>query len=468
MFAILGQVKIPFIQKGISLLLLLVIISTFYILGAIQPSSIDDWHLKTRQGFYFPTIPESGRLLRRAVGDSMLCLNGFSMFKPAILLTAILISILIWNSLSSEKILVRFGLTLLAGLGFPYLGNIITWNVAASQYTVAVIWMFLWYVILRAARKKNRMTWWMLLFVVSFFTSTWHEVWLISFSVIAGFLLIESFCFRCKRIKSNKLSPEQIAGIVVAIGYVLAIIYYTRRGPEVFIDRMVAQSDITKSIMNWSYIIKVAVMGTKENMVTIKDCIPIFALIGYIKLNKNFHNRLEKDFKLLLFVTAGVFLSSYAMVFIKVPFYWRVRWMHACILSVTFFAFPNSVLIKLTKYFKLVPLKIIRRVLLALVIIWLSYNAYFTYYYTNIDVVGWLRFRQKVLSHDDLRTLGALEELSYRTIPEGRPKGTAKWDHVWGAQDDRYRFFSGPDFSSVRKRLREHRDKKSASSNTAP
>ena len=79
-------------------------------------------------------------------------------------------------------------------------------------------------------------------------------------------------------------------------------------------------------------------------------------------------------------------------------------------------------------------------------ICWLVFNAFFTYAYTNIDVMGWLQYRQMVVD----RNPAALTGLCCKTLPEGRPKGVAWWDHTWGAQDDRYRFFFAPDYKTIK------------------
>ena len=77
-------------------------------------------------------------------------------------------------------------------------------------------------------------------------------------------------------------------------------------------------------------------------------------------------------------------------------------------------------------------------------------NAYFTYGYTNIDVRGWLQYRQMVVD----RNPAALQSLCCHTLPAGRPRGAAWWDHERGAQDDRYRFFMAPGLIEVRGNVR--------------
>ncbi len=438
-------------KRSSSLFWTVLIISIVYSVCAIQPPIIDEW---SKLRLSFPSFPETGQEMRYAFGHALLCRNVFSLFKPAILLTSFFMTVLIWKSLSNEITPYRFGLTLLAILGFPYVGHVITTNLGASEYGVSAIWVFLWYLTFKTANKRKNILWWILLFAVSFFTSTWHEVWLVSFSVVTIYLLVQSFYFKADHTQFTTLRSEQIVSVIVAFAYVLAVFYYTRGGPEIFIDKRLNRINHLGTLSNWQHIISAIIVGTKENLVLFKDCTPVFLLIVYAKLNTAFRAGLEKDVKLFTSMVVGVLVFTYVVCLLNIAIQWRTRWLSACILSVSFFSFPNSILIDLIRRLRIIPVKIIRQSFLLVLIAWFSYNIYFTYYFNNVDVVGWLQFRRMVVKHDP-RTL---EELCCRTLPGNRPKGVAWWSHVWGAQDDRYRYFMAPTIEPVREVIKSYWD----------
>ena len=437
-------------KKLLNTILFLLIVTAVYVIWVVQPLPFDDWCItRLHSLFSMPPMPETGQMIRYCFnGIYFFTTSPFSFLRMWSLFTAIVSVTLFWAVLRKERILIRSGLTLLAVLGFPYFGHIGTWNHAASIYTVSVVWMMLWYVLYKKISNTARPSLLngMPMFVLTFIAASWHEVWLIYFAGIVGYLVFDAIFMLKKRDQSFNLRSLSIHFSVIS-AYVLAVVFYTRGGPSQFVDGRLGTPDAFGTFFHWPYILKAFLLGTKENLVLIKDVIPIFFLIAYVKLNKNFQNRLSSDF-MLFFVTAlGSILFTYVYVFLVGSIVWRVRWLCAISLSVAFYALPGSILIDRFRFIdKKFFTRVIRICSIIIAVCWLSYNTFFTYIYTNIDVAGWLQYRQMVLDQNP----EARENVCCKTLPEGRPKGVASWDHVWGAQDDRYRFFMGPSDAMVR------------------
>lgn len=432
-------------------ILFLTIVAIIYGIWAIQPLSFDDWritklHLHTL--FIQPPLPKTGQEIRYCFGASNIFpTNPFSFYKPWSLFTAIFLVSLLWVVFINESTLIRAGLILLTVLGFPYLGTIGPWNYAASQYAVPAAWLMLWYIVFRKIRYMNTRFGLrgILFFVLTFIVASWHEVWLITFFGIAAYFLFDGFSLLQKRDKSFKLRFLSVH-LSVILAYILAVVFYTRGGPSKFIDMRGGISGFSASLMNWSHLTKALLLGTKENFVLIKDSLPIFLLIIYIKLNKSFKTKLSSDFRLFFAAALGSILFIYVGAFIFGAPLWRVRWLCVLSLSAALYALPKSNLIyRFTLSVGNFFIKAVRLCSILVAIIWLSYNVYFTYIYTNIDVAGWLQFRQMVLD----RNPDVLKRPCCHTLPKNRPKGVATWNHEWGAQDDRYRFFMGPSDTQI-------------------
>lgn len=434
----------------LSYILLSMIIAVIYIIWVIQPLPFDDWCItKLHSLFSMPPMPETGQQIRYYFsGMYFFTTSPFSFLRVWSFFTAIVSASLFWAALSQERIIVRSGLTLLVVLGFPYLGHIGAWNHAASIYTVSVVWMILWYISYRNLRHSNMqfLLKGVVFFILTFLAASWHELWLISFAVIVSYLAYDAFSLGKERKRPFKLRSLSVHMSVI-LAYTIAIIFYTRGGPSQFIDGRLGAPGTFALSLNWAYLMKAFVIGTKGNLLLAKDVLPVWLLILYIQLNKNFENKLSKDFSVFFVIALGSVFFLYVYAFIVGDIVWRVRWLCAVSLSAAFYALPKSIL---TDHFHLWRkdsfIKGVRFCSICVACIWLSYNAYFTYVYTNIDVAGWLQYRQMVLD----RNPDGREELCCRTLPEGRPKGVASWDHVWGAQDDRYRFFMGPSEATVR------------------
>lgn len=439
-----GNNTVSFPLQIIALIPLAFLIAVIYVLWAIQPLPSDDWSF-LQTTFHFP---ERGQELRYIFGKSFFSASPISFYKPATLLTAIFVVGLPWTAYLRQRITLRVGLVLLIVLGFPYLGLVGPWNLAAADYTVAAVWMALWYFIYRAFNKSTKQWYWApVLAIATFFTAVWHEVWLVTFSMITAFLILEDY-LSYKRI--GRITKEQCAGISVALAYILAVLYYTHGGPEKFVNERTLSPGSFESAFTWANFLKTLLWGTKENLVLIKDCLPIFIILGFMKLKERQPNRLEPDFKFFLVASLGVILFMYVIFFLVGPIHWRARWLCAFILAVTFYAAPRPFLtgalekLKLQKYLPF---------LVSLSVFWLLWNAYFTYYYTNVDVAGWLKYRQMVINRDPI----VLERLCCRTLPVGRPKGELYYlDHEWGVQDNRYRYFFPPKLATVVPRVKAY------------
>ena len=441
----------------LNFILVSAIIAIIYGIWAIQPLGHDDWrYAGTHHALFIPPpLPETGQAIRYIFNAShFLPIGPFSLFRPWSLFTAIVLTSLFWAALIQEPILIRAGLTLLVLLGFPYLGHIGAWNLAASMYTVSAAWMMLWYALLRKIRyvDKQFILKGISFFILTFIAASWHEVWLITFAAIVIYFLFDAFSLVHKRDKSFKLRSLSIH-LSIILAYICAVAFYTRGGPNRFIDTRIGdQPGHFISLCNWSYVIKAFLLGTKESLVLIKDSLPVFLLIIYIKLNKNFKTKLSSDFRLFLAAALGSILFMYVVSLVLGPPDWRARWLCVLSLSVAFYALPKSNLIdrfSITRSDSFI--RAVRFFSIIAAVIWLSYNAYFTYVYTNIDVVKWLQFRQMVLD----RNPAVMKNLGGCTLPKNRLKGIAYWDHPWGVQDNKYRIFCGPEEYWIHKAIND-------------
>ncbi|GBL38552.1 hypothetical protein EMGBD1_22390 [Anaerolineaceae bacterium] len=320
-------------------------------------------------------------------------------------------------------------------------------------YGVAVSWMIIWLLIYFDTQKTTGVKpWhWPIVFGASFMVAIWSEVFLISFFGVVAYLFYDAWRGDHKHQSTQRGNTWLLAAVVLA-GYVLALLYYTSGGhPEVAIDRGGSPGRFTQ-ILNPASIAHALLQGSKEIAILFKDCVPLFVVAGYIKLkNKAAFQSLEKHYKLFLALTAGIFAFMIICVWLAGVIHWRTRWPCALVLMCTFISIPETLWGPLIGYIGHWRWKSH----LALIswwsaLIWLAANAYFTYGYTNIDVRGWLQYRQMVVD----RNPAALDRLCCHTLPAGRPRGTAWWDHEWGAQDDRYRFFMAPELIEVRGNVR--------------
>jgi hypothetical protein len=278
------------------------------------------------------------------------------------------------------------------------------------------------------------------LFIVSFFTAVWHEVWLVLFAFIILFLLAQAVLWKEQK-DNNSAQRDWIIFFIVSVAYLLAIRYYVNGESQKFLALRTQQTGNVTSFLTAGNLIKTIVGGTKENLVLLKDFIPVFLILLYIKLDKKFRNLLESDFFLFVAAAAGSIVFMYVVYMFVGPIHWRARWQCGFIWTIVFLALPirfiftffNSV--HLNKHIEL-----IRRLCLIVALVWFAHTAYRTFWYTNIDVRGWLQYRDRVVKKDP----DVLNGLCCRTLPEGRPRGVAPPNsHVWGVQDDRYRFFMG-------------------------
>lgn len=429
----------------LSFIILSTIIAIIHGLWIIQPMLFDEWDVSKPHTFFIAhPFPKTGQEIRYYFSSwYFLPTNPFSFYRPWSFFTAIFLTSLFWVAFIKEPIFVRAWLTLLVLLGFPYLGHIGPWNIAASMYTVSVVWMMIWYAVFINIRYVNMpfILKGILFFILTFIAASWHEVWLITFAGIVGYFIFDAFSLLKRRRQFFKIKSSGIYLSVIA-AYILAVAFYTRGGPSKFIDkRMYCMPGHFTTLFNWPHIIKAFLLGTKESLVLFKDSIPVFLLIVYLKLNKNFKTKLNADFKLFVAAALGSILFIYVGAFIFGAVDWRTRWLCVLSLSVAFYAFPQAILINRFSFMRSQSfIKTVRFFSVIVVVIWLSYNAFFTYIYTNIDVIKWLRYRQMVLDHNP----DVLKGLGHCTLPKNRPKGVATLDHAWGYQDDRYRIFIGP------------------------
>ncbi len=425
----------------LQLLLIGILISVIYVLWAIQPQSLDEWVNPVSKLFKPHPWPHTGQEIRYVFsGYNYLITSPFSLFKPYTLLTSIAVVLIIWAALSREVMAVRFFLTLLTVLGFPYLGHVGPWNIAASHYTVALLWAILWYVFFKHLQKKREVSAVQLvsLFMLSFLASVWHEVWLISFAVISAYMAGDWFLYHRKDKKSTAIA------LVVVAGYMLALWFYTKGGPKVFIYQRAPVLGAS-TLLSPQHLLFSICMGFKETTVLLKDCLPLFALTAFIALKKESKLQAGPQPWLLLAAAVGSILLLFVNFFILGAPQWRTRWL--CVFPIVFtaytFATPLLGAFKLT----LAQKSWLRPVFLAIAVVFLSYNAYRTYVFNNVDVKSWLMYRELVINRDPR----ALEGVCPATLPAGRPRGCAFWYNTWGAEDDRYRYFFPPDFDRIKK-----------------
>jgi hypothetical protein len=404
--------------------------------------SFDDWGFHY-YGLQLPPPPATGQGLRYQY-DELLITNPLSLFKPASLLTVIVLSIILWNLFEYERLWVRFLLSLLMLVGFPYLGHIGPWNMAASEYFVSVCWVILWINALKIAHHQQRNFFitgvWLL--ILSFLAACWFEVWLISYSAVTLYLMLNSFLLQRKEGLTDHVRREWIISTIVCIGYILAVFYYTRGGPEKFIDGKHGKPGDFMAIMDGARFVHMFLLAAKECIVLLKDWLPVVFLLLYVRLKGEFKSRVESDFGMFVFWSLGVFLFMYICTFITGSPQWRVRFICLLPLTMALYALPNTFLNMAIDKMGLTHLKTrLRYVFLMIAIGGLVYNAYFTYYANNIDVIGWLKFRDKVNAHD----MVVLTEPCCEGFRIGHPSDAVHWPGLlWGAQDNRYRYFNPP------------------------
>lgn len=437
------------IKNVCSLIPLCFIVAAVYALWAVQPGACDDWaHYSA--SFNIPPVPFSGQSLRYSYGHAFFVFTPISLFKPASLIAAAVLGVMLWKLFSKEGLFLRSFLTMITLLGFPYLGHVGAWNLVASEYFTSVIWMMVWFKFLKIARDetvnfKLSGAW---LLIITFIASCWFEVWLISFAAVTVFLFYDSYNRQRQKQESDSVKRAWIISVLVLVGYSLALLYYTRGGAEHFIDGKVG-AGLFQSLMNFKAVQKALVLGTKECLVLFKDWIPAALLIVYAKLNKKFHCAFKADFGLFLSFVFGMILFMYVCTFITGAPQWRARWVCLLPLTMAMYALPIQYLLYVVEKFKLTKkLELVRSVCLAAAVVCFSFNAYYTYYYNNIDVIGWLRFREKVIQGS-----GEIEETCCRGFVRGVPGRAVQWNSIpWGAQDNRYRYLLGPSYAT-RKRV---------------
>ena len=427
-----------------------VIIVCIYSVWVIQPWYSDDWG---RQWLEF-SIPRAGNAFSRTIASWYVStVSPFSFFQPWALVNAIFATALAWKVVNIRQLLARALATLILILGFPYFGHVATNPSTFGVYSVAVFWMGLWMLVYFQTQKAAGIKpWqWPAVFAASFMAAIWSEVFLVSFFGVVAYLFYGAWRRGHNPQSTHRGNTWLLASVVLA-GYVLALLYYTSGGhPEVAIDRGASPGRFMR-ILNPASIAHALLQGSKEIAVLIKDCLPLFLIAGYIKLkNKTAYQSLEKHYKLFLALTAGILVFMIICVWLADTIQWRTRWPCALVLICTFISIPETIWGPVVGKFRQrrwAPNLLLISWWSAL--IWLAANAYFTYGYTNIDVRGWLQYRQMVVD----RNPAALQSLCCHTLPAGRPRGVAWWDHEWGAQDDRYRFFMAPGLIEVRGNVR--------------
>ena len=428
----------------------MLIILCVYSIWVIQPWYSDDWG---RQWLEF-SIPRAGHMLRIYVASWYVStVSPFSFFQPWALLTAISATALAWNVVAIRQLVMRGSATLVLILGFPYFGHVATNPSTFGVYVVPVAWLAIWLLIYFQTQSTHGVKpWhWPIIFGASFMVAIWSEVFLIAFFGVVAYLFYDAWRGDHNR-QSVQRGNSWLLASVVLVGYLLALLYYTSGGhPEAAISSRGGPGNLIR-IRNPATIAHALLQGSKEIAVLLKDCLPLFVIAGYIKLkNKAAYLSLEKHYKLFLALTAGIFGFMIICVWLAGVIQWRTRWPCAVVLICTFISIPETLWGPVIGHIGQWRWKSH----LALIswwsaLIWLAANAYLTYGYTNIDVRGWLQYRQMVVD----RNPAALDRLCCRTLPAGRPRGVAWWDHEWGAQDDRYRYFMAPDLITVRGNVR--------------
>ena len=426
------------------------IIFCVYSIWVIQPWYSDDWG---RQWVEF-SIPRAGHMFRHYVASWYVStVSPFSFFQPWALLTAISATALAWNVVAIRQLVMRGSATLVLILGFPYFGHVATNPSTFGVYVVPVAWLAIWLLIYFQTQSTHGVKpWhWPIIFGASFMVAIWSEVFLIAFFGVVAYLFYDAWRGDHNR-QSVQRGNSWLLASVVLVGYLLALLYYTSGGhPEAAISSRGGPGNLIR-IRNPATIAHALLQGSKEIAVLLKDCLPLFVIAGYIKLkNKSAYLSLERHYKLFLALTAGIFGFMIICVWLAGVIQWRTRWPCAVVLICTFISIPETLWGPVVGSFgrrRWAPNLILISWWSAL--IWLAANAYFTYGYTNIDVRGWLQYRQMVVD----RNPAALDRLCCRTLPAGRPRGVAWWDHEWGAQDDRYRYFMAPNLIQVRGNVR--------------
>ena len=426
------------------------IIVCVYFIWVIQPWYSDDWG---RQWLEF-SIPRAGNGFSRTVAAWYVStVSPFSFFQPWALLTAISATALAWRVVAIRPLTIRGLAALLLILGFPYFGHVATNPSTFGVYVVPVFWLAIWLLVYFQTQSINRVRlWnWPIIFGASFMVAIWTEVFLISFFGVVAYLFYDAW-----RGDHNRQSTQQIdswlLASVVLVGYLLALLYYTSGGhPEAALTSRSGPENLTR-IRNPVSVARALILGSKEFAVLVKDCLPLFVIIGYIKVkNRGTFQLLEKHYKLLSALSVGIFGFFIICMWLAAVIHWRTRWPCAMVLICTFISTPETLWGPVVARFGHGRWQS-NLLLIAWwsALLWLAANAFFTYGYTNIDVRGWLQYRQMVVNHDP----AALDRLCCRTLPAGRPRGVAWWDHEWGAQDDRYRYFLGPDLITIRGNVR--------------
>lgn len=428
----------------------ILIIVCVYSIWVVQPWYSDDWG---RQWLEF-SIPRAGHMFRIDVAAWYVStVSPFSFFQPWALLTAISATALAWNVVAIRPLVIRGLAALILILGFPYFGHVATNPSTFGVYVVPVAWLAIWLLIYFQTQSTNgvKLWHWPIIFSASFMVAIWQEVFLISFSGVVACLFYDAWRGDYDRPLPQQTTAWLLVSVVLA-GYVLALLYYTSGGhPEAALSSRGGPGRLTQ-ILNPASIAHALLQGSKEIAVLFKDCVPLFVIAGYIKLkNKTAYQSLEKHYKLFLALTAGIFAFMIICVWLAGVIQWRTRWPCAMVLMCTFISIPETLWGPLIGYIGHWRWKShLAQISWWSALVWLAANAYFTYGYTNIDVRGWLQYRQMVVD----RNPAALDRICCRTLPAGRPRGTAWWDHEWGAQDDRYRYFIGPDLIAVRGNVR--------------
>ena len=435
------------------------VVLCFYSIVTVQPWISDDWCPPTNQLIQWgiqktPTIwgfhiPYSGKMIQVAFGAyGLFTVSPFSLFRPWIFMGTVFMALLLWRAVTVQNLYARALLTSIVLLGFPYFGTLSMSPAGSAEYTFAAFWMFIWVMAYHQFQRQRpiRIWNWALLFTMSFLTTIWSEVFLIAFSGLVAFLYLDAWRDG-RKLQTHHPSHAKLVASVVLAGWVLALLYYTRGGTEQFLDSDTEAGRLGK-ILNSASIARALIVGTKEILVLVKDCLPILLIIGYLKQRKEADQRhVEHYFRLLLGLTAGMFLFMIVCTWLVGAIQWRTRWLCAMIFLATCYAVPNSSINTVIARLGLMrQMPLFTKLSLGAAICWLGFNAFFTYAYNNIDVIGWLQYRQMVVD----RNPAALTGLCCETLPEGRPKGVAWWDHEWGAQDDRYRYFLAPDYTTIK------------------
>lgn len=435
------------------------VVLCFYSIVTVQPWISDDWCPPTNQLIQWgiqktPTIwgfhiPYSGKMIQVAFGAyGLFTVSPFSLFRPWIFMGTVFMALLLWRAVTVQNLYARALLTSIVLLGFPYFGTLSMSPAGSAEYTFAAFWMFIWVMAYHQFQRQRpiRIWNWALLFTMSFLTTIWSEVFLIAFSGLVAFLYLDAWRDG-RKLQTHHPSHAKLVASVVLAGWVLALLYYTRGGTEQFLDSDTEAGRLGK-ILNSASIARALIVGTKEILVLVKDCLPILLIIGYLKQRKEADQRhVEHYFRLLLGLTAGMFLFMIVCTWLVGVIQWRTRWLCAMIFLATCYAVPNSSINTVIARLGLMrQMPLFTKLSLGAAICWLGFNAFFTYAYNNIDVIGWLQYRQMVVD----RNPAALTGLCCKTLPEGRPKGVAWWDHEWGAQDDRYRYFLAPDYTTIK------------------